>query len=102
MQLEHPGHEAAQACKDSADRQVSNWSVDATEYLLKFAGEVREPFLVESARSWAHEHGLTDPPDQRAWGSVVRMLYRSGRLGFAGYRAAPSSNYSPKCLWVLM
>lgn len=100
--MQHEGHVAAEAVTAKAEKKSPGWSIDAEVALREYAKTSRKPFLIESARMWAHEQGLPEPHDLRAWGSVVKRLSAKGELVFAGYASAQSSHHSPKCLWVLM
>lgn len=95
------GHSRAQQAGDHADRELGDWIGAACELALQYGrGCYPEGFLMEEARVFAHEKGLPQPPDARAWGSVTGRLKRgeSGRrieaCGFA------TDNFgSPKTKW---
>lgn len=83
-----------------ADRVEDGWRYQALALLTAFANEVGRPFVVEEARAYAEQRGLPDPPDARAYGSVVRLARAKGRIKRVGYAPAASSNGSPKCQWI--
>lgn len=84
-----------------ANRVESEWTGQALGLLRRFVRERRrEPFLMETARHWAENHGgLPHPPDARAWGSVTRAAAHRHLIEKCGAAAASSSNGSPKHLW---
>lgn len=90
-----------EAAAGHADRVSAGWTDRALEALTTYANSAGGPFLVEEARAHAEAHGLPAPVEARAWGSVVRAAARgpTPRIRKVGYRAAASSNNSPKCLW---
>jgi hypothetical protein len=93
------GHEAAEAAADRADRDSDGWTEQAEVLFARFAKEAAKPFLTEEARRFAESCGLPKPPDGRAWGHVAKKCQRTGVIVPAGFRAAKSSNGSPKILW---
>ena len=82
-----------------ADAVESGWRFQALALVTAFANEIGRPFVVEEARAYAEKRGLPDPPDARAYGSVVRLARAKGRIRKVGYAPTASSNGSPKCLW---
>lgn len=93
------GHAAAKAAADRADRHVDEWTVKAMALFAQYAKQATTPFLTEEARQYAESHGLSEPPDGRAWGHVAKNCQRAGITVSAGFGAAKSSNGSPKVLW---
>ena len=92
-----------QRSADHANRVESEWTGQALGMLRAYAAQIRRPFLIEEAREWAVGQKLPPPPDERAWGAVVkRAAHRQKafiqRTGMTA-RAA-SSNCSDKPLWV--
>lgn len=88
---------------DHADREHLEWRERAATLLEAYADkQVRgKPFLIEDATQFAYDAGLPVPPDGRAWGAAVRLAKSKGFIVACGYRAAKSSNLSPKVLWRL-
>jgi hypothetical protein len=84
---------------EHADREISGWSDWAMWALLEYADNALGTFLTEDVRAFARAGGLPDPPDGRAWGAVMRRAAKAGYIKSVGYRAARSSNLSPKVLW---
>jgi hypothetical protein len=82
----------------AADHAGPDWQDAALQQLIDYARQ-HDRFLTEDVREYALQHGLDDPPDGRAWGHVVRRAVRLGHIDRDGYRAAKSSNCSPKPLW---
>jgi len=93
------GHAAAKAAADRADREIDEWTKKAVALFADFATMNPSPFLTEEARQFAESHGLSSPPDGRAWGHVAKKCQRAGVVTSAGFGAAKSSNGSPKVLW---
>ena len=92
------GHAAGDAC---ARKAGSEW-VEEALYLvgLYAASEFTPSFTIEQLREWMVPSVLRAPHDSRAWGTVTRQAVARGiivRTG--GYRAAVSSNGSPKPLY---
>jgi hypothetical protein len=48
---------------------------------------------------WCRKEGVPQPPDGRAWGSVISSARRLEIIQKVGTRLAATSNLSPKCLW---
>ena len=91
------GHAAA---KRSADRAGMAWQDHAITYLCSYVRNCLTPFLAEDVVQFACRDGLCpEPPDARAWGHVMQRAKRMGLIEPCGYRAARSSNGSPKVLW---
>lgn len=101
MEAKAVGHASAEASAGRADRVSEGWTATATKLFILYAYDIAQgrPFLTEQARAWAEKHGLTTPPDGRAWGHIASSLRRSGRVICVGYAPAKTSNGSQKCLW---
>jgi hypothetical protein len=93
------GYAAAQASAERADREIDDWTQKAVDLFAEFAKQAPAPFLTEAARQYAESHGLSSPPDGRAWGHIAKRCQRDGTIISAGFGAAKSSNGSPKVLW---
>jgi hypothetical protein len=93
------GYAAAKASADRADREIEEWTKKAVALFADFATMNPSPFLTEEARQFAESHGLTSPPDGRAWGHIAKNCQRAGIVESAGFGAAKSSNGSAKVLW---
>ena len=93
------GHAAAKAAAARADREIDDWTQKAVALFAEYASQAFDPFLTEEARQYAESHGLSTPPDGRAWGHVAKNCQRAGVVTSAGFGAAKSSNGSPKVLW---
>jgi NAD(P)H-dependent FMN reductase len=93
------GHAAAKAAAARADREIDEWTQKAVALFAEYAGKAPSSFLTEEARQYAESHGLSVPPDGRAWGHVAKKCQRAGVVASAGFGAAKSSNGSAKVLW---
>jgi hypothetical protein len=93
------GHAAAKAAAARADREIDDWTQKAVALFAEYASKAPSSFLTEEARQFAESHGLSVPPDGRAWGHVAKKCQRAGVVTSAGFGAAKSSNGSPKVLW---
>jgi hypothetical protein len=93
------GHAAAKAAAARADREIDDWTQKAVALFAEYAGKAPSSFLTEEARQYAESHGLSVPPDGRAWGHVAKKCQRAGVVASAGFGAAKSSNGSAKVLW---
>jgi hypothetical protein len=88
---------------EHAEFDMPGWLDDAVTCVGRYAGTRRgETFLAEDARYWARLQGLPNPPEQRAWGAVIRRAHREGHIERVGYGPARSSNLSPKILWLAL
>lgn len=88
--------------EDRANRLVHGWSDAALEMLVSFLNTVGDKaFLAEEARKWASEHGLPDPPNDRAWGGVIRRASFMGLIKFSGYSKTtnPRAHRTPAAKW---
>lgn len=83
----------------AAERKHTGWTDEALRHLESYAAQCVGSFLIEDLRDYAERHGLASPPDERAWGSVVRMASKAGSIVSVGFARARSSNNSPKTLW---
>ena len=82
-----------------ADREEPGWTDRALGFLLVY-GDLQAEFISEDVARWAHANGLPDPTDSRAWGAVFNRASRRGLIHkTGGFRAAVTSNGSPKPVW---
>lgn len=87
------------AAAEHADRVLDDWQERTYELLLKFIEQRGDaPFLVEEFRHWGR-YTIRQPPDGRAFGSVIARARKSGIIVSIGARPAASSNRSLKVLW---
>jgi hypothetical protein len=96
-----PTREQAEARRDASMESVEanaapDWK-DAARAMI--AGlEPGTEFLTEDVRELLDQAGL-EVHDLRALGPLVKAQERAGVIEMAGYRAARTSNLSPKVLW---
>jgi hypothetical protein len=93
------GHGAAESAADHSDRIDAAWSAKAEQMLVAFSIDCRRDFTIEEARKYAHERGLAEPVEPRAWGAVAQRVKRAGGVEAVGFAPTLSSNGSPKVLW---
>jgi len=93
------GHLMAELAANKADRINIEWTSNAINYLVSFLKTINKPFLVEDVRNYSITYGLEPPPDGRAWGHVIKLAQKNNLVETCGFRAANSSNGSPKVLW---
>lgn len=84
----------------SADRADADWSARALEILRDYA-RANQHFTAELVRQRAALSGLKDPPDRRAWGSVMLTASRRGWIKADGYIKAtdPKVHCNMVTLW---
>lgn len=83
-----------------AEARLASWRLVAMIALEKFVRERgMQPFLAEAFVDWCRETRVPQPPDGRAWGSVISGARRLGTIERIGTAPAATSNLSPKPLW---
>ena len=84
-----------------AEKITKSWRLLGMVALEKFLSERKwEPFLAEEFVDWCRtRNACPQPPDGRAWGSVISSARRLKIITKVGTRAASTSNLSPKPLW---
>ena len=84
-----------------AEKTTKSWRLLGMVALEKFLSERKwEPFLAEEFVEWCRNRdACPQPPDGRAWGSVISSARRLKIITKVGTRAASTSNLSPKPLW---
>ena len=71
---------------DHADAVDPSWSMEAAKLLQRFIRRSGVDFFTtEQARSWAYDRGLMPPPDDRAWGALLRSAANLGMIRKRGY-----------------
>jgi hypothetical protein len=92
------GDEGASKAAAHADRVHEGWSAIANAALARY-GAVLGEFMTEDIRDAAVE--VPDPPDARAWGAVIKVARKLGRIEFVRYASQKSANChgSPKAVW---
>jgi hypothetical protein len=70
--------------KSHADVVYENWSACAYAALIRYVGVHLDDFTAEDVREWAID--VPEPPDRRAWGSVLLKGSRDRIIRRAGYR----------------
>lgn len=67
-----------------ANRVSPQWTEVAYCFMRRYA-QRHGAVMTEDVRRAAAEHGLSPPPDARAWGSVTKRALREGWLSPMGY-----------------
>ena len=100
-QARRTGEQSAMHAALHADATIDGWTVQASVLFVDYARDIAkgQPFLTEEVREWAEDGGLPSPPDRRAWGHIAKAMKMAGHVTNAGFRAARSSNGSPKVAW---
>jgi hypothetical protein len=81
-----------------ADAIKALWTEAAMHVFELYLAEHAEPFLAEQFIAWSRGY-IDQPPDGRAWGSVLAAARRRGLIDRVGTANAVTSNLSPKPLW---
>ena len=73
-----------------ADRVVPSWGDKANAALRAFvAASPGVRFIAMDVRDYAEVRGLAEPPDNRAWGYIMRKAALAGLIRKVGYAASP-------------
>lgn len=88
---------------DHADSVEDGWSKTAYSELLVFMAS-RSEFMTEDVRAFAYSRGLSIPPDDRAWGSVITKAAKRKLIVKSGYAPMKSKNChaNPKAVWKVL
>jgi hypothetical protein len=83
-----------------ADAVSPTWSDRAYAYLQAYLSRQREPFQTESFRYWV-EGRLEEPPNKRAFGSVILRAANAGLIEKVGIKPVtnPKANMAFAALW---
>lgn len=100
----HVDRTAAAARRDlgierAARKSGEDWQQAALDRLRMYLRAWELPFLTEDFSHWALANDFRPPHDGRAWGAVMQTAARRKLIRKVGYRAAKTSNLSPKVLW---
>ena len=87
---------------ESAERANPSWAETAFTYLqqwLRLKGSTR--FQSEELVKWAHEVGLVEPPNKKAWGGVIQKASRKQLITRVGYgqHKNKKSHACPSSIW---
>ena len=90
--------EGIKRAADNAEMNEHGWQEQALMFLMKFP---EKRFQAEDVRSWAYSQGLTTPPNDRAWGAVIRKAKNQGCIRHVGYDAVsnPNAHRTPASVW---
>lgn len=97
VQARDDGMERATA---HADAVSDRWRVNALAAVVDYITRdlFVEDFTAEDVREWAR---LPEPPDRRAWGTIMVVAARKGYIAKAGYRPHrdPSRHHGVSTVW---
>ena len=87
-----------QRASNNAELREPTWNEQAFQAIIDYPGT---QFMAEEVRAWAYKRGLTEPPNHRAWGSVIARAKRDGIIRHIGYRqvANPQAHKANASLW---
>jgi len=87
-----------------ADEVQAGWTNQAYAALRCFLATkaLGATFISEEVRAYATEHGMPDPPDDRAWGSVMTRGAKAGLYRRHGFTTSinPAAHCRPVTQWV--
>lgn len=100
------GGQAAQRAADDgmqrasahADRVCNQWTMMAFGFLKGFA-QMNEFFMTEHVRLNSELRELPQPPDNRAWGTVVTMAVKAGWIAKSHYAPSATGHMRPCVVW---
>lgn len=89
------------AAVSHADRVDAGWSARAFDLVIEFKRQHGgQPFILEQAVIYAEQHGLSKPPDRRAWGPVAKELEQAKWITRVRGQFRPDQYGSPKAVWI--
>lgn len=76
------------------------WSDKAYAFLLSYARNCKQPFMVEDVRAASMEN-VPEPPSKRAWGGIVAKAAKAGIIQHAGYAQVKNikAHCTPAAVW---
>lgn len=88
-----------QGMKTAADNAGYIWQLKALEFVRRFP---RSEFMAEEVREFAYAAGLSEPPNERAWGAVIATAKRAGLIRFARFASVsnPKAHRTPASVWI--
>lgn len=91
------GLERAEEAADHAEDVWTAWRDIALEHLREFA-RMKERFLIEEVRDFAHRSGLPNAPTERAWGAIPRAACKLGIIESTG-ETEKNARGTPTTIW---
>lgn len=84
-----------------ADLVEPGWSERAILLLLDYMAEAGGSFMVEDVRKYAQDKNFLPPPDERAWGHVIRRAAASGYVEAVGFGKTKNKqgHCHPAAIW---
>lgn len=86
---------------DHANAVHANWAEDAYAFLIVFVASHQSEFLAEDVIG-SSVGIVPNPPDTRAWGSVIVRAKKEGIIRSNGFRAVKNkqAHNRPSTVWV--
>lgn len=93
-------NEGIELSLNNADKATVGWKDDAMIHLLCYP--IQE-FMAEDIRNFAYKHGLAKPPNERAWGGIIKKARKEGYISHVGYRSVKNAkaHKTPASVWKL-
>lgn len=92
-------HQMAQLATSHADRVIENWRYLARDALRRYLDCHYASFLTQDLIIWAGEHGLDEPPNKMAWGTVMTGAQKHNIIEKDGVTMNETNNAAYKPLW---
>lgn len=84
---------------DHAEREFPGWFEKAYGFLVSYIKQHDREFMTEDVRLAAEAAQVPPPPDNRAWGNVIREAAKIGVIVKRGFAPAKTGHCRPMPLW---
>jgi Asp-tRNA(Asn)/Glu-tRNA(Gln) amidotransferase A subunit family amidase len=93
--------EGIERAGDHADEVDPEWNNKAFEFLKRFIANHNGTFMTEEVRVYAEQMDLGRPPDNRAWGGVIKRALNKGMIESCGYSKTRNvkAHRTPAAVW---
>jgi 5'-3' exonuclease len=99
MNAEINAKEGIKKAIDNAELKCPGWKDQAIQFVKNYP---ITKFMAEDVRVWAYKNGLSKPPNDRAWGAVLRECVKLRVVSHIGYQKVdnPKAHGTPASLWM--